>query len=71
MNLEETLLVADLLHFNIKYITIECQPDAKLEEFKAVIEETTKKTVNAFELMMAKGRDYPKEKESRYTRHES
>ena len=64
--LEETLLVSDVLHFNIKYLTFECRPDTEFEEFKAVVDETTRKTMNAFEVLMAKGRDYPKEKGRRY-----
>ena len=66
MALEETLLVSDVLHFNVKYLTFECRPDTELEDFKAVVDETTRKTMNAFEVLMAKGRDYPKEKGRRY-----
>ncbi|WAR27046.1 hypothetical protein MAR_012750 [Mya arenaria] len=62
MELEESLRVEDVLGFNIKYITFVCKPDAELEEFHQVLQATTTKTLNAFELLMAKGRDFPNEK---------
>ena len=41
MALEETLIVSDVLHFNIKYLTFECRPDTEFEEYKAVVVRST------------------------------
>ena len=62
MTLDET---SDVLHFDIRYLAFECRPDTVLEEFKAVVE-NTRKTMCAFEVLMAKCRDYPNEKERKY-----
>ena len=60
------LTVGDIISFNIKYLEFDCQYDQDREEMKEVVQETTKKAINAFELLMAKGRAYPDEKKNRY-----
>ena len=65
MVLDGNLTVGDVVGFNLKYLTFERKSDSELAEFQAVVEATTKKTVNAFQLLMAKGREFPDKKKQR------
>jgi hypothetical protein len=57
MTLDKTLNVSDLVQFNVKYIVFTCKStDSEAQEAAEVIENVTKKTVNAFELMLSGGR---------------
>ena len=60
MSLYDTVMVGDLSKFGINYVDIECK-----------LEEKPKKAVCAFELLMSKGRSFPKKRKSRYVLPES
>lgn len=67
MVLDDNLTVGDIVGFHLTYLDYECLYDAELEAAKKVVEETTLRTVNAFELLMAKGREFPEKKKQRYS----
>ncbi|XP_033752448.1 uncharacterized protein LOC117336165 isoform X2 [Pecten maximus] len=61
------LSVGDVMNFNVKSLEYHCRCDDEVEELKQKIEDSSKqatqKTINAFELLMAGGRDFVKKKE--------
>lgn len=66
MVLDEQLTVGDVVGFHLKYLSFDCASDPELEEYRTVVAETTKKTINAFQYMMAGGRGFPEKKKQRY-----
>ncbi|XP_077981634.1 uncharacterized protein LOC144436663 [Glandiceps talaboti] len=45
-------------NFSIKYVRVQCQRDPISREMEDIVEETTTKAVNAFEILIAGGREF-------------
>jgi hypothetical protein len=61
------LSIADVIHMNVKSIQFSCKAVINSEAIlaKSILEKTTRKAVNAFELLRAGGRSYVEKKTRR------
>ncbi len=65
IEIDPELIVADLISFNITFLTFLCicNNDSKeREEASVFVKDVTKKAANAFEVLMCKGRSVPEKK---------
>lgn len=61
--------VGDLVGFQMKYLEFVCEPEDEPAMNTGVLiaaESATRKAINAFQVLMAKGRSFPAKKTSRY-----